>query len=364
MTPRERVLAAISHEKVDRVPCDFWGTPEVITMLKKHLGVSEELELWEKLGIDKIVDLTPYHTLGVPLPPFFYRGPRREQNQDMWGVSYIPQEYNGGVYWEINYNPLASIDTVEEVENNYTFPKVDWFDFSYFSFLFRGQVVKYRYYAIKCGYISPLYVYLNLRGMEKGLTDFVANREYAHYVLRRICDFLYSFHEKLFEAGRGVIDIAEVTDDFGMQTGLLISPSIFEEFFQPYYRRFIRLLKDFGIRIFHHDDGAISPLIPRLVELGIEVLNPIQWKLPGMDPKALKNDFGKVLCFHGGVDNQETLPFGNATDVEREVMYLLEALAADGTGYILAPCHNIQPITPLENIVTMYKTVHYWGVLR
>ncbi|MEM2002630.1 MAG: uroporphyrinogen decarboxylase family protein [Candidatus Methanomethylicaceae archaeon] len=363
MTPRERVLAAISHEKVDKVPCDFWGTPEVVAMLKRYFGISEELELWTKLGVDKIVDLTPYHTLGVPLPPFFYRGPCRKQNQDIWGVDYIPQGYSGGVYWEIGFNPLASMDTIEEVESNYTFPKVDWFDFSHFSSLFREQVVRCRSYAIKCGYISPLYVYLNLRGVEKGLMDFVVNREYAHYVLGKICDFLYCFHERLFEVGRGFIDIAEVTDDFGMQTGLLVGPRVFEEFFQPRYQCFVRLLKDFGIRVFHHDDGAIRPLIPRLVELGIEVLNPIQWKLPDMDPRALKEDFGSALCFHGGVDNQETLPFGNTTDVEHEVVYLLEALASDGTGYILAPCHNIQPITPLENIVSMYRAANYWGVL-
>lgn len=358
MIPRERVLAAISHEKLDRVPCDFWGTPEVITMLKKHFGVSEELELWEKLGVDKIIDLTPY-PLGVPLP-HCYTGPCRKLTQDIWGVNYAPQEYNGGVYWEISFNPLASMDTVEEIEDNYTFPQVDWFDFSSLS---KEQLVRHRDYAIKCGYISPFYIYVNLRGMEKALMDLVANRGYAHYVLKKICNFLYDFHERLFEVGRGLIDIAEVTDDFGMQSGLIVSPSIFEEFFQPYYQRFIRLLKDFGIRVFHHDDGAIRPLIPKFVELGIEVLNPIQWKLPGMDPKTLKDDFGKTLCFHGGVDNQETLPFGSTTDVEREVMYLLETLASDGTGYILAPCHNIQPITPLENIVTMYEAARYWGAL-
>ena len=82
-----------------------------------------------------------------------------------------------------------------------------------------------------------------------------------------------------------------------------------------------------------------------------------------MDPVGLKESFGEAVCFHGGVDNQKTLPFGGPKDVEREVIYLLETLASDGTGYILAPCHNIQPITPVENIITMYETVHHYGVL-
>lgn len=83
-----------------------------------------------------------------------------------------------------------------------------------------------------------------------------------------------------------------------------------------------------------------------------------------MDPEGLKKDFGQVLCFHGGVDNQKTLPFGSKEEVENEVVYLFQTLASDGTGYILAPCHNIQSITPMENIVTMYEAAHYYGVIR
>ena len=159
------------------------------------------------------------------------------------------------------------------------------------------------------------------------------------------------------------MDIAEVTDDFGTQSGPMISTEMFDEFFKTHFQRLIRLVKDFGIKVFHHDDGAIRLLIPRMIELGIDVLNPIQWRLPGMAPEGLKKDFGKVLCFHGGVDNQKTLPFGNPKEVEKEVIYLLDTLASNGTGYILAPCHNIQPITPVENIITMYETVHHYRIL-
>ena len=122
---------------------------------------------------------------------------------------------------------------------------------------------------------SLLYVH-NIRGLEKSLTDLANNKEYAHYVIDKICGFLYSFHERLFEAGNGLIDIAEVTDDFGTQSGLMISPKMFDEFFKPRFQRLIKLAKDFGIKVFHHDDRAIRLIVPKMIKLGIDVLNPIQ----------------------------------------------------------------------------------------
>jgi len=360
MNSKERILKAINRETLDRIPCDYWGTSETTNTLKQYLGVEEEIDLWRKLGIDKIVNLTPA-PLGVPVPRH-YVGPVLAIDEDIWGVKYTPKSYadGRGIYQEISYNPLANLETVEEIETFYTFPKADWFDFS----TIEEECRKYPDYAIECGYASPFCVYNNIRGLEKSLMDLVNNQNYAHYVIGKICDFFYSFHEKLFEAGRGLINIAEVTDDFGMQSGLLVSPNTFDEFFKPHHQRLIKLVKDFNIKVFHHDDGAIRPIIPKMVELGIEILNPIQWRLPGMDPEGLKKDFGQVLCFHGGVDNQKTLPFGSKEEVENEVVYLFQTLASDGTGYILAPCHNIQSITPMENIVTMYEAAHYYGVIR
>ena len=359
MNPKERILSAINKQGLGKIPCDYWGTQEVTDMLKNHLGVETELDLWKRLGIDKIINLTPT-PLGVPVSPH-YVGPLLSANEDIWRVKYASKVYadGKGVYWEICFNPLAGLDTIEEVEANFVFPKADWFDFS----TIEEECNRYPNYAIECGYSSPLFVYCNLRGMERALMDLVVNKEYAHFVINKICDFFYSFHEKLFESAKGLIDIAEVTDDFGTQTGLLISPENFDQFFKPHHERLIKLVKDFGIKVFHHDDGAIRLLIPKLIELGIDVLNPIQWKLPGMDPSELKENFGKAVCFHGGVDNQETLPFGKPEDVEREVLYLLETLGSDGTGYILAPCHNIQPITPVENIIALYETVNHYGIL-
>ncbi|HSV32374.1 MAG TPA: uroporphyrinogen decarboxylase family protein [Atribacteraceae bacterium] len=359
MNSRERIICTIQREKPDRIPSDIWATPEVLAELKKYLKADSEQAIWSQLGIDKIVNLTPT-PLGLPVT-WCYAGPPLPPDTDIWGVRYLAKSYaeGRGVYWEMSFHPLATLDTVEAVEKHYRFPRVEDFDFSGLG----EKCREYTEYAIECGYISPFYIYNNIRGLEQSLMDLAFQPEYAHFVIARICDFLYRFHERLFEMVGKDIDIAQVTDDFGMQSGLLISPDMFREYFRPHYQKFIQLLKDCDILVFHHDDGAMAPLLPDLVDLGIDVLNPVQWRLPGMDPATLKKRFGDQLTFHGGIDNQQILSFGSRYDVEREVRFLLEALAPDGTGYIVAPCHNIQPITSMENIVALYQAVHHYGVL-
>jgi uroporphyrinogen decarboxylase len=125
-------------------------------------------------------------------------------------------------------------------------------------------------------------------------------------------------------------------------------------------KRTIDLSHQGGAFVFHHNDGAIRRIIPDMIAAGIDVLNPIQWRCGGMEREALKRDFGAKLVFHGGMDNQRTLPFGSVEDVRREVLDNLRVLGAEG-GYILAPCHNIQALTPPENIVAMYETCYEHG---
>jgi uroporphyrinogen decarboxylase len=131
----------------------------------------------------------------------------------------------------------------------------------------------------------------------------------------------------------------------------------------PGMKRMMDLTKQHGSHVFHHSDGAIREIIPDLIAAGIEVLNPLQWRLPGMDREGLKRDYGDKLIFHGGVDNQITLPWGTVADVRREVEDNLRILGAGG-GYILAPCHNIQAVSPPENVVAMYEAGYELGWLN
>jgi uroporphyrinogen decarboxylase len=338
------MLAALDRRPVDRIPTDYWAVPEVTDRLLAHFAVVETVDLWLKLGIDKIINIKPKY-VGPPLVD------NDEVRVDYWGVERRRHEHPGGVYFEISRWPLAAYPTIDEIAAKYTWPSADWFDFSDVA----DECARYPNYAIEAGYMAPFFMFNNGRGLEQSLLDMGADPDLAQYVIDRSTDFLIEYHHRLFEAGRGRIDLTQVTDDLGCQHGLLISPASFDRFLTGAYERCIGLAKAFGIRVFHHDDGAMADMLPRLVGLGIQVLNPIQWRLPGMNPARLKREYGGRIAFHGGIDNQYVLPFGTLAEVEDEVGYCLSTLASDGTGYVLAPCHNIQGITPIENVIRMYE---------
>ncbi len=348
-SPRDRILAAINHEMLDHVPTDYWGTPEVTDVLLRHLGCDSVLEMYDRLGIDGIIGVSPPY-IGPPLPRCdggFGGG------LQAWGMRFKRQEYPGGVYWEQVHYPLAEAETIEELEA-YPWPDPDWYDYEALAHL----CAQYPHRAFKVGYTSIFYYHNMLRGLEQSLMDPLLHPEFTHYLIRRISDFFTEYHRRCFEAARGLIDITEVTDDWGSQKGLLTSPTIFEEFYRTPTQRAIDLAKSYGIIVFHHDDGDMRPLLPALVEMGIDVLNPLQWRCGDWDLAALKAEFGDRICFHGGVDNQQTLPFGTPDDVRAEVKRLIETLACDRTGFIIAPCHSIQPNTPVENIIALYEAAH------
>ncbi|MCL5997524.1 MAG: uroporphyrinogen-III decarboxylase-like protein, partial [Chloroflexi bacterium] len=143
-------------------------------------------------------------------------------------------------------------------------------------------------------------------------------------------------------------------------TDLMFSPKQVREFLLPGMKRIIDLAHQAGAYVFHHNDGNCSRILPDMIALGIDVLNPIQWRCPGMEREKLKREFGDKLIFHGAVDNQYTLPFGTVGEVRQEVIDNLRILG-EGGGYILAPCHNIQAVSPPENIVAMYETGYECG---
>jgi uroporphyrinogen decarboxylase len=352
MNSRERVLAAINHQPVDRVPTDIWAVGEVWAKLREHFGAGADV--CEALHIDAFKDIGPKY-VGPSLP-----GDVRDHTAYyslIWGIRHRKVDYATGSYWEQCFYPLAEAKTIDDLEA-YDWPKPEWFSCDGLADkaaqLRQSHVVKY-------GYMAPFTYHLYLRGMEQMLMDPLLDPDFTRHFLDRLCDFMYQHHRRVFQACDGLIDVTEVTDDYGMQTGPMMGMETFREFYKPHLRRFADLAHEFGIKVFHHDDGAIRPFIPDLIEIGIDVLNPIQWRCPGMEIEGLKRDFGHALCFHGGVDNQQTLPFDSEADVRVEVRRLIDVLAADRTGYILAPCHCIQACTPIENILAMYDEAWRYG---
>jgi len=344
MNSRERVLAAIDRKPVDRIPTDIWATGEVWDSLRRHFG--DGVDVNAALGVDSPAGAGPR-----------YIGPTPPEGADMWGMRSRPVENATGVYWEQCHFPLAEAKTIDDL-NRYTWPSADWFDYSQIADSLR-EVHKTR--AVQVGYMAPFYLHNLLRGFEQSLIDPLEDPELTHEMVRRITDFFVAHHRRIFEAADGLIDVTQVTDDLGSQTGPILSPALWREFYKLHTKRCIDLAKEFGIRVMHHDDGAMRPFLPDLIDLGIDVLNPVQWVCPGMEMAALKRDFGNRIAFHGGVENQRILPFGTPEEVRAEVRHCIDELASDGTGYILCPCHNLQAGTPVANILAMYDEARRYG---
>lgn len=345
------MLAAIRREPVDHVPTDIWCVPEVWETLGAHLGCDEPEAIKERLHIDGIPGVRPEY-----VGPELFKGPNGEVG-DYFDVRARPVTFKEGTYKEIYYAPLAEAKTIDDLEA-YRWPDPDWFDY--------GSIVEqagevHTTHLVNCGGMDIFTAHNKLRGMEASLMDPLLDPEFTRHLLKRIADFQSEHNKRMFEAGDGCIDMTWVADDLGMQTGPLISLEIFREFYRPHMQRYIDLAKEFGLIVFHHDDGAIRPFLPDLVEMGIDILNPLQRKCPGMELEGMAEDFGDKLIFHGGIENQHILPFGTPEEVRAEVRYNLDTLARDGTGYILAPCHNLQAITPVENILALYDEARTYG---
>ncbi len=350
MNSRERVLTAIERGIPDRIPLDIWATAEVWRKLQAHFATDDNAVIEQKLHIDGFAHVAPSY-IG-PEIPIHADG----MTEDYWGIRRIPKQYDTGVYYELSFHPLAFAGTPGDLDD-YRWPSPDWFDYS----TIRDQCEQNRDRAIMAGGCMPFYYHNLLRGLELSLIDLVAEPEMAHIIIARICDFFYGLYERMLDAADGLIDVMHLTDDFGTQTGLMISPEMFDTFFDAHYRRIATLIKDHGAKIIHHDDGAMWELLPRLIDIGIDILNPIQYRCGNLDLDWLNDTYGGRLCFHGGVDNQQVLPFGSVDDVIAETRKCIETLGRGG-GYILAPCHNLQAVSPVENIIAMYETAHNEGV--
>ncbi len=344
MTSRERWLATLRGEKPDRLPKDYWATEEFNQRLLKDLGLPDMDAFFSRYEIDRPGWAGPTY-VGPPLKPGY----------SVWGWRTKPIRYAAGTYDEIAFSPLAKAATVEEIARH-PWPSIDWWDFSNVAAICAAQPDR----IIESGYVAALWFHNYLRGMELSLEDFVENPEIAEAVISHIFKIHYEYMTRLFESAPKGIQLTQVTDDFGTQTGLAISPAIFRRYFKEPMRNLIKLAHSAGVYVMHHDDGAIRPLIPEFIEIGVDILNPIQWRCPGMEREGLARDFGRDLAFHGGVDNQQTLPFGTPADVRKEVGENI-SIFGGGKGYVLAPCHNIQAITPTENVVALYEAAQAYG---
>ena len=338
MTRKERIIAALKHQETDRVPMDYWGVPEITEKLMTCLDAKNDIELADKLGIDKIMVVEP---------------PLIVERKNMWDIPYIkvPLNDGSGFYDEPETFPIGEYETIDQIEEHYTWPTTSMYDYS----VVPDLCEHYKDFALEGGYTSLTYYYELLRGTERMFLDFIENPALAKYIIGKISEFCFEHSKKILELGDGRITVTQMTDDLGAQKGLLMSEAMIDDFLREYYDKYIAMIKSFGSMVFHHNDGDMCKVMPWLIDRGIEILNPLQWHLPSWDLDFMKKTYGKEICFHGGIDNQYVLPFGTEREVIAEVEACIDSLYCDRTGYILAPCHNLQAITPVENIIAMYS---------
>ena len=338
MTPRERWLAVLGREKPDRVPMDYWTTDEARDKLMRHLGVSDEQTMLRRLHIDRPISVSPT-----------YVGPAIPADEDVFGIGHRDIQYGTGVYREAVSFPLAGYTTVDEIEADYRWPSPDWHDYSGIA----GQIVGYEEYPVRGGGSEPFLIYKGLRGQEQAFMDLVLHPEIVHYCLDKLFELAYQNTLRIYESIPGKVMISYVAEDMGTQRGLMFSPAQIHEFLLPRMKRMIDLAHEAGAFVFHHSDGAIRRIVPDMIEAGIDILNPIQWRCDGMERERLKRDFGKHIVFYGAINTQQTLPLGSEEDVRREVRERIRILGSDG-GYIVGPDHSINKDVPPENVVTLY----------
>ncbi len=340
-------MALLAGQKPDRIPTDIWATPEVFQRLMRDLGCENRDELLRKLEIDAPVSVgAPRTVTGHPDDP----------EANIWGVRHRVVEYATGAYSENSTRPLGGMESPEEVEA-FAWPSADDHDYEALKRQF-DSVAGDR--PVRCGGYEPFLLYCAMRGMEQAMIDLIAEPEIAEVIFRKIFEYFYELNGRMLEIGKGRADLFYLAEDLGSQHGLLLGLDQVRRWIFPNQKKMADLAKAHGAHVFYHTDGAARDVIPELIDtVGIEFLNPIQWRCPGMERESLVRDFGEKVIFHGAVDNQHTLPFGSVEDVRNEVRENLEIF--DSVRYICAPCHNIQPNTPTENIVALYQTVRESG---
>jgi len=354
MTHKERLLTAIHHEEPDRVPICAWYTPEAEQKLARHLGVTDAITETYRSGGGAVPILMEHDFLISWMGPCtsYYADPAKEYF-DEWGIRWRWIDHvSSGSFTEMAEHPLQHITDPAQ----FTMP-----DFAREERYAAAHKLIAEYgndYGIMGGLACTLFeLAWYLRGMETVLEDLVARKEFAHAYLDKLMGWIRCAGRKFVGMG---VDIIWIGDDFGTQNRMLISPAIFREFFKPRYAKLFAEWKAINpdVKIAFHTDGYVVPIIPDFIEIGLDILNPIQPK--SMDPAEIKKKFGDHLTLWGTIDIQEVLPFGTPQDVAEEVKLRLRTAGAHG-GLILAPAHNIQPEVPIENILAFYETAKTCG---
>lgn len=361
LTSKERVRFTMEHSEADRVPFHMNASTTVVKRLKETLLLQTDKELLDRLHIDT------FDMRGIDIchgvMPRYIGGPHPTLHPAwsgdivaLWGI--VQEEVvtpYGTVKNQVEY-PLREASGIDEL-SRYQWPDPDWFDYSDLSE--RLDPWKDRSIILTGASVwqHPSYV----RGLDVLLMDLLLQPDVAEYLFDVFTDFYLEFFKRILKEIKHDVDSIALADDLGMQSGLMISPEMFHNHVAPRIKKFAELAHAHNCKLILHTDGNIRSIIPDLISIGVDVLDPLQPEAEGMNPVEIKQEFGSELVLRGGISTQHTLAYGTEEDVRNEVKRVLEIMAPSG-GYILSPGHPVlQADVPVENIITMYDSAYEFG---
>jgi len=371
MNSRERVLTALNHQEPDRIPIYFGGTSSFLTdkayfQLKEYLGITGDVKPYREGHTGNIFDQRILKALDVDVRFVHMKKPTNFQPRridedtilDDWGIPIRKVDGYG-----VRVDPplaKASIDSIE------THPWPNPYD--------PGRAEGLEEYATKLRKETDKAIVARspqsasfmeygcwIRGAERFLMDLIADKAFTNRLLDKIQGIQIQFYDALLSKVGQYVDIVETSEDFGTQTGLLISPQLFREMIKP--RR--KAINDFikskcpGVKILHHSCGAIEKIIDDLIDIGVDILNPVQ-PLPNMNPTEIKSKYGDRITLCGGVDMQNT-GLKDLSKVEAEVKLRIKQMAAGG-GYLFCTSNHVQSDLPPASVVALFENAHKLGV--
>jgi uroporphyrinogen decarboxylase len=380
MTSLERVRAVLNHQIPDRVPVIIGVSNATGIKMKPYQGIKKLAGIeapdnyiydWPELGTAKIDEKTMLRlhsdVRGV-LDRFPLKVQERNKNRephspclDDWGMGQI--EIEPGV-WFPGFHPLADATTIKELEDYPDWPDMDD---PYRVALVKEEAQKIadeNKFAIMATpwLMFPLERAFGLQGMDKFLMNLAMIPDFAEAMLKKNLELCKQHMGYFLDAIGENIDLIKIGDDLGSQDRLMISPKMYRQMLKPLHADLIKFIKErTKAKVFFHTDGDVFDLIEDFIEIGVDVLNPIQTSAGKMsDLEGLKQSYGERLVFCGAIDTQHVLPHGTPEEVRQEVHRVIKILGDNG-GYMVASVHTIMNEVPPENILAMVDTVEEFG---
>ena len=366
---RERVMAAIDLREPDRVPLDLGSTGSLIVdpvyhRLRRLLGFDGEIQPYRQGSTANFYDEMILEAFDVDFRHLWLSSPDKPKSvlhddgtvTDLWGITWSAE----GSY-PVHF-PLKGLSSSEIMD--FKWPVVKNWNTDALRERARRLFEETDYAVVAKAVLDGAGIFERcyyLRSIDELFMDMVDDEDLTRHVIDKVADVEIAMWDMYLDAVGPYVQIIQRAADLGTQNGLFISPEMFRRFFKPAEDRVYSFIKSKAphVKIWFHSCGAIEPLIGDFLELGVDILNPVQPLCTGMDSFELKRKYGKRLCFHGGIDLQKAMP-GSLDDVVAEAEKRIRAFAPGG-GYILAPANHIQKDTPPENIVALYRHAAEFG---